>query len=93
MNALRAKNSASRHALIASAAWSLSAHSCFPLISVSAAAQDYGHMRVQLSHGAAWTDTASQRELKLCCRPVRPMPVTAMPIKPKSERRRTIGCV
>jgi hypothetical protein len=32
--------------------------SCFPLISSSADAQDYGHMRVQFSHGAAWTDTA-----------------------------------
>jgi hypothetical protein len=31
---------------------------CLSLISCSAAAQDYGHMRVQFSHGAAWTDTA-----------------------------------
>jgi hypothetical protein len=29
-----------------------------PLIASSAAAQDYGHMRVQFGHGAAWTDTS-----------------------------------
>ena len=32
--------------------------SVFPLIYSSAAAQDYGHMRVQFGHGAAWADTA-----------------------------------
>jgi hypothetical protein len=32
--------------------------SFFPLFSGSAGAQDYGHMRVQFGHGAAWTDTA-----------------------------------
>jgi hypothetical protein len=57
MNALKRKPSL--HALIACAAW------CCPLlasITASAAAQDYGHMRVQFSHGSAWTD-ASPRDL------------------------------
>ena len=57
MDALKRK--LSLQALIACAAW------CCPLlasITASAAAQDYGHMRVQFSHGSAWTD-ASQRDL------------------------------
>jgi len=33
-----------------------------PLIATSAAAQDYGHMRVQFSHGSAWTDSAPRPE-------------------------------
>ncbi len=45
--------------------------SCLPLISCSAAAQDYGHMRVQFSHGAAWTDTA-------------PRPASTAPLPPGS---------
>lgn len=33
-----------------------------PLISASAAAQDYGHMRVQFGHGPAWTDIAPRED-------------------------------
>jgi hypothetical protein len=36
--------------------------SCFPLISASAAAQDYGHMRVQFGHGAALTATSPRQD-------------------------------
>jgi hypothetical protein len=32
------------------------------LIAASAAAQDYGHMRVQFSHGSAWTDAAPRAD-------------------------------
>lgn len=59
MNALKRK--LSLPALIACAAWYCPLLAS-PFITVSAAAQDYGHMRVQFSHGSAWTD-ASQRDL------------------------------
>ena len=83
MHAPERRHSASRRTLFARLFVVVCLISCFPLISASAAAQDYGHMRVQLSHGAAWTDTAPRQD-SCCCRPVRPMPVTAMPIMPKS---------